>query len=87
VKPDVILLDLMLPVMDGLTVLRRLRDDPQWQSLPVIVFSNAYSATRFDEVWQAAATRVLAKASSTSKHVVEAIRAAVALRGPGDSKP
>ena len=35
-KPDLILLDLMLPDMDGLEVLKRLR---QWTSVPVIILS------------------------------------------------
>jgi DNA-binding response OmpR family regulator len=36
-RPDVILLDVMMPDMDGLTVCRRLRADPELQSTPVIL--------------------------------------------------
>lgn len=37
--PDAVLLDYMMPGMDGLEVLRTLRNDPRTQKLPVIMFS------------------------------------------------
>lgn len=37
--PDLLLLDLMLPGIDGLEVCRRLRKDPQFQALPVIMLT------------------------------------------------
>lgn len=38
-KPDLILLDVMIPPMDGLTFLMRLREDPAGRAIPVIVVS------------------------------------------------
>lgn len=38
--PDLILLDLIMPVKDGFTTLQQLRADPRWQNIPVIVASN-----------------------------------------------
>lgn len=40
-KPDVVLLDLMMPVMDGESLLRRLREMPEYKSIPVLVLTNA----------------------------------------------
>jgi DNA-binding response OmpR family regulator len=40
-RPDVILLDVMMPVMDGLSMLRALREMPELQSVPVILMSAA----------------------------------------------
>ena len=37
--PDLMLLDIMMPEIDGLTVLRRLRNDPSTSSIPVIVLT------------------------------------------------
>ncbi|SRR5260221_1518519 len=39
--PDLILLDLLMPVMDGKTMLHRLRDFPKFKTIPVIVLTNA----------------------------------------------
>lgn len=38
-NPDAILLDVMMPGMDGIEVLRAVRANPETQGLPVIVFS------------------------------------------------
>ena len=40
-KPDIVLLDLMMPVMDGKTMLRKLREISEFKQLPVIVLTNA----------------------------------------------
>ena len=37
--PDLMLLDVMMPEIDGLTVLRRMRSDPSMSSIPVIVLT------------------------------------------------
>jgi len=39
--PDIILLDLMMPVMDGKTMLHKLREIPEFKALPVVVLTNA----------------------------------------------
>ena len=39
VKPDLILLDILMPDMDGYQILRRLKEDPKTQSLPVIMLT------------------------------------------------
>jgi CheY-like chemotaxis protein len=40
-KPSVVLLDLKLPRIDGLEVLRRVRSDPRTQFLPVVVLTTS----------------------------------------------
>lgn len=37
--PDMVLLDLLLPKKDGLTILKELKDDPALKNIPVIIFS------------------------------------------------
>jgi CheY-like chemotaxis protein len=38
-KPDVILLDLMMPVLNGFDVLQVLQSRPDWKSIPVVIVS------------------------------------------------
>ncbi|BAZ68557.1 two-component hybrid sensor and regulator [Fischerella sp. NIES-4106] len=43
-QPDVILLDVMMPDLDGMEVCRRIKADPQWQAVPIIMVT-ALNAT------------------------------------------
>jgi CheY-like chemotaxis protein len=38
--PDLVLVDLMMPVMDGMTFIQRVRDDPAYPSVPIVVVSS-----------------------------------------------
>ena len=38
-RPDLILLDVMMPCQDGLTVLTRLRSDPATQATPIVIIT------------------------------------------------
>lgn len=38
-RPDLAILDIMMPGVDGLEVLRRIRDDPDLRALPVIMLT------------------------------------------------
>lgn len=38
--PDIILLDIIMPVMDGMTVIRKLREDEWGKTAPVIMLTN-----------------------------------------------
>lgn len=38
-SPDLILLDIMMPIMDGFETLRRLKAEPEWRDIPVVIIS------------------------------------------------
>ena len=38
-QPDLVLMDLMLPLLDGFAAMRALKDDPHTQDIPVVVMS------------------------------------------------
>jgi DNA-binding response OmpR family regulator len=40
VKPDLIILDLIMPKKDGFTVLKELKANEKWRDIPVLVASN-----------------------------------------------
>jgi CheY-like chemotaxis protein len=73
-KPDLVLLDLALPGLSGVEILRRLRAGEEFRDLPVIVFSGSYSGDVVESAWEAGATRVLAKGSVTPNQITETIR-------------
>ncbi len=45
--PDIILLDLIMPRLDGFEVSRRIKSSPQWQSIPVIVLTGLGEAKSY----------------------------------------
>jgi len=49
-KPDIVLLDLMMPIVDGLTVLKNIRQDEETRDTPVIIVSAADTKTNIEEV-------------------------------------
>ncbi len=72
-RPDIVLLDLMLPKLNGLDILARVRAMPEFQRLPIIVFSNAYMTSVIDAAWNAGATTVLTKSNTSPKKLTETI--------------
>ncbi|MEM8659647.1 MAG: adenylate/guanylate cyclase domain-containing protein [Pseudomonadota bacterium] len=58
---DVVLLDLMMPEMDGREVLRRIKDHPDWRATPVIVISGSQDMERIIECIEAGADDYLFK--------------------------
>jgi len=84
--PDVVLLDLMLPKMNGIEILKKIRAQPQFLKLPIIVFTNAYVPNMINESFQAGATQVFNKATLTPRQIIEAIYNALYLSAsPGIS--
>src|SRR5487761_1904967 len=63
--PDVIILDLMLPKMTGIEVIKQVRAEADFSKTPIIVFSNTYLTNLIQEAWKAGATKCLSKSSSS----------------------
>lgn len=73
-KPDLILLDLMMPIMDGFKVLQTVKASPNLQNIPVIVFSARGASEEISKALQAGANDFLVKATTTPNKVVEKIK-------------
>src|SRR5215472_1090545 len=52
-QPDAVILDLMLPGMTGVDVMKKVRALPEYAKLPIIVFSNTYLTNMVQEAWKA----------------------------------
>src|SRR5436190_21807233 len=75
-RPDAVVLDLMLPKMAGVDVLKRMRAEPALMNIPGIVFTNAYIPAMVDDAMKAGATKVFNKAIVTPHMIVEALKTA-----------
>jgi CheY-like chemotaxis protein len=62
-RPDVVLLDLLMPKLGGLEVLRLLRADPATASLPVLVLSNSSRDSDIAEIHRLGVAGYLVKAN------------------------
>jgi len=60
-KPDGIVLDLMLPKMSGVEVIKEIRGEADFSKLPIIVFSNTYLTNLIQDAWKAGATKCVSK--------------------------
>lgn len=74
-KPNIIILDLMMPVMDGKVMLRKLRTIPQCKNLPVIVLTNAGEIDNIKETQMYyGAEQFLIKSNVTTEEVVKKVK-------------
>lgn len=74
-RPDVVLLDLMMPVMDGTSMLHRLRDIPAFKKLPVIVLTNAGEVENIRTTQRYFdAVEFLVKSNVTMNEIVEKVK-------------
>jgi DNA-binding response OmpR family regulator len=60
-QPDILILDVMMPRMDGLTLCRRLRETAETAALPIIMLSGKAHQEAIREGLQAGANRYLVK--------------------------
>lgn len=79
-QPDAVLLDLVLPKMSGVDVMKEVRAESQFKALPLVVFSNTYLTNLVQDAWKAGATKCLSKASCTPRQVIDAVRTTLNLK-------
>jgi CheY-like chemotaxis protein len=76
-KPELIILDLMLPTISGVEVIKQIRAEPDFAKVPIIVFSNTYLSNLIQEAWRAGASKCLSKASCSPRDFIEVVRQTV----------
>lgn len=73
-KPDLILLDVMMPNMDGIEVLKRLKSDNETDIIPVIVLTNVGVDEVQNEALSLGAARYIVKTDVSYPRFVEQIK-------------
>ena len=73
-KPDLILLDLILPKKDGFTVLKEMKENEKLKDIPVIVLTNLEGMGDVEKALSLGATTYLVKANYELDDVVKMIK-------------
>lgn len=76
-KPDLMLLDLILPKKDGFSVLKEMRADEDIKYVPVIVLTNLEGTADVEKVLELGATTYLVKANYDLSEIVARVKQAL----------
>lgn len=79
--PDIILLDVMMPVMNGFEVLKQLRKNKDTMETPVIILSNFGEVDQMTQGFVEGATDYLIKAEHTPSDVVDIVNETLKNKG------
>jgi len=71
-RPDLVYIDLRLPGMDGLEVLRRMRGNPATAEIPVIILTNFGQPEHVERGLELGALEFLVKADTTPARLADA---------------
>lgn len=71
--PDLILLDLMLPDMSGLDVLEKLKNSPETELIPVIIFSNLADKADVERALAHGALMYLVKSNTLPSELIDIV--------------
>jgi DNA-binding response OmpR family regulator len=85
-RPDLVLLDLMLPELDGWEVLRRIKGDAFTAAIPVLVLTASVDPRLTEQALRLGATRFLAKPID-SRLLVEHVNAVVGQSEGQEERP
>ncbi|HDM32063.1 MAG TPA: response regulator [bacterium] len=73
-KPDLILLDIIMPKMGGFEVMEEMQKDPQLREIPVIIISNSGQPVELDKAKKLGAKDWLIKTEFDPKEVIEKVK-------------
>jgi len=73
-KPDLILLDLILPKMNGFEVLKKIKEDGEIKDIPIIVLTNLEGMEDIQKALELGAATYLVKANYGLEEVLEKIK-------------
>ena len=76
-KPDLILLDLILPKINGFDVLKQLKEDKETKDIPIVVLTNLEKMEDVERAIKLGAKTYLVKANYTLEEVVRKIKRAL----------
>lgn len=73
-KPDLVILDLILPKIPGVEILRRIKENPETKTIPVIILTNVEDLEKIRETAEMDIKGYLVKSEYTLNEVVEKVK-------------
>lgn len=73
-KPDLILLDMVLPKLTGFEVLKKLKENPETKRIPVIILTNLERMSDIDKALELGATTYLVKVNYSLDEVIKKVK-------------
>lgn len=77
-KPTVVLLDVMMPKMNGLEALEKIKSDPELKKIPVIMLTNLAGSADAEKALSLGAVKYIVKSEQEPKQVVSMVKEIVA---------
>lgn len=74
VMPDLVLLDIMMPKMDGISVLREIRSNTATSEIPVVVLTNIGDVETISKIVEAGAADYLLKSDQSVDNVIQKVK-------------
>jgi len=78
-KPDLVLLDILMPQVSGLTILREIKTQSQYEEIPFLVLTNVEGATEVEQAISLGASGYLVKADTSLDTLAQKVKEVVAL--------
>ena len=72
--PDVLLIDILMPVMGGLEFLQHIREEKLFEHVPIIVLSNQSQSTDISEAMKWGIKSYIVKATTVPSEIVDEIK-------------
>lgn len=72
-KPDLVILDLMMPKLDGTSFLKKLKESPELPKVPILVSSNLSSVKKISDVMALGAVGYVIKSDESMQSIVQDI--------------
>lgn len=72
-KPDLVLLDLLMPKKDGFEVLKELKADDSTKDIPVVILTVSANEDKLEETMKMGATDALLKSHHTMRGVIDRV--------------